>query len=214
MGGPKALLVWEDAPLLLAVLARYAGEDIGPRIAVVSPAVRDAIEPALDARRGVRLVENPAPHAAMMTSVRLGLREALALGVARVFVQPVDAGPPSQEVLQALLLGLGKALAAKPVVVDRGGHPVLLTVAACERILAGQAATLRDALAELGPGSLVRVPVEDPSVLANWNDASGFASRAGSGSSGAAPDLPRSGGGPTGSGSGPTGTRRGPTGTS
>jgi CTP:molybdopterin cytidylyltransferase MocA len=101
--------------------------------------------------------------------VRLGLRHALALHVPLLFVQPVDAGPPSPSVLDALLRAITDHAGAKPVVGNRGGHPVLLTAAGCASILTGSAPTLREALRELGGAGVARVPVEDPHVLDNWN---------------------------------------------
>jgi hypothetical protein len=46
---------------------------------------------------------------------------------------------------------------------------VLLNAPACAAVLAGDASTLRAALAALGSDRLVRVEVDDARVLANWN---------------------------------------------
>ena len=172
MGRPKALLALGGVPLALAVAARYAQCGVRPVLLVVGDDVRDLLSAAAlrsELATSLEWVEGAPADAPMMQSVRRGLDRAMELGAELVFVQPVDAGPPLPSVLAALRNALGERQAAKPTHGGRGGHPVLLSAQACVAVLAGDAATLRDALAALGSDRIARVEVDDAGVLANWN---------------------------------------------
>lgn len=172
MGIPKALLPMDGMPLALAVARGFIAAGVRPCLVVVADALRAGL--AADAKRlglgdTLQWVSGPEAGAPMMASVRLGLLRAVALRAPWIFLQPVDAGPPSSAVLDALRGAVAGKQAAKPTHGGRGGHPVLLTAAAAATIASSREPTLRSAMAALGALQIARVEVLDAGVLTNWN---------------------------------------------
>jgi CTP:molybdopterin cytidylyltransferase MocA len=165
MGGPKALLPQGEATLLAKVLEAWL------ELGVDALAVVD--------RRDLTLLVVSLPPAAhllcadgeeeMIHSARRGLSVAAMLGCARIFLQPVDAGAPPPQVVTALRASLAGRWAVKPVLGDRGGHPLLLAAEALEAMPWRTAPDLRRAVAALPEERRARIAVDDHAVLRNWN---------------------------------------------
>jgi molybdenum cofactor cytidylyltransferase len=156
MGGPKALLVVDGEPLVLAQARRLA--TVAHEVVVVLPPDLDVA--ALAWPPGLRIVRSAAAEPA--GSLALG---AAALGPAarRVLVALVDALPARKPTLAALLAAAtGGVLAATPTHHGRGGHPVVVHRSVLD---AEASAPLRDRLRALGERR-VRVSCDDdPAVV-------------------------------------------------
>jgi CTP:molybdopterin cytidylyltransferase MocA len=181
MGRPKALLPWRGENLLCAIARRYheagarsiwglVAEDTGRALqrnwSRTSPP-GDPSDPF--AEIGLVLITEVDPEQPMMDSVRRAFEHATTRSAGSFFLQPVDAGVPSREVLELLVHGLGDALVAKPQHRGRGGHPLLLSTRALERMEWRTADSLRDAIRTLPASSVRRMECEDAGVLHNWN---------------------------------------------
>jgi molybdenum cofactor cytidylyltransferase len=158
MGSPKALLDWGGTPLARAWVTALA--KLGGRVVVVvgseAPRLREAL-------RGLDLVENPAwEDGGMTSSVLAGFR---ALGGGPAWVTPVDVPVPEAATLEALARHGPPVV---PVCDGRAGHPVGVDAAVVARLSAVR--TLRDALADAP-----RLAVDDPRVLADFDDAAAWA---------------------------------------
>lgn len=170
MGGPKALLEVDGAPLVQRHVERLQEAGCQAVAVVVRPPEASRVEGLVGIglhTGSVRVV--PALTSAPAESLAVGLR-ALWAGPLPVLqasehgllVTPVDLLPPRVETLHTLLAALeGGVLAATPRYRGRGGHPVALRGAAVEGLLGvgeGPLPSLRDVLQWLGER---RVRVQD-----------------------------------------------------
>lgn len=129
MGRDKALLPWPPAgstTLLSAIIA--ALKPFAEQIVVVASKNADQLAP-IAAAEGVRMVLNPAPEQGQFSSLRIGLREVLALGCDAAMITPVDCPPLSASSLLLLRAGFEQALArgqwaVAPESKGKRGHPL------------------------------------------------------------------------------------------
>ncbi|HLL55395.1 MAG TPA: NTP transferase domain-containing protein, partial [Myxococcaceae bacterium] len=107
------------------------------------------------------------------SSARVGLREALARGAERILLCPVDIPGWAPATARAVAEALSCADAAVPTHGGERGHPLGLTRAAAERVLAdGAAEHLRQALGRL---DVREVPVEDPGAVRDFDTPEDYA---------------------------------------
>lgn len=160
MGGPKALLALGPTVTALDALAHTVGlAGFTPLVVLGAEADRvRAAHPALST------VLNPAWQDGQWSSVRVGLRAALAQNAGQLFVHPVDTPRVALTTFQTL--ASSQLPCAVPHARRTDGHPVLLDGNAARAVLAHPGPTLEDALLTLKP---VRVPIADARVLENFN---------------------------------------------
>ena len=83
---------------------------------------------------------------------------------------PVDVPVAGPATIRAVLEGAPQAAVAVAAWRDRPGHPVRLSLAAAQAVMAAPVGAIsRDVLAAFGPEC---VAVDDPGVVENWNFAS------------------------------------------
>lgn len=168
MGSPKAFLPYAaEETFLDRVLAVYAAAGCD---AVVVLRDRAGAFPVISRRRAARpravlVAYNRDPESDRIGSIRRGL--AIAPRRAPIFVQDVDRPFVGLEVLDALLSSLPNDGYAAPDIDGHGGHPLLLSAAAAERLRADRSSsTLRDALEGF---ARVLVPIVDRACDLNIN---------------------------------------------
>jgi molybdenum cofactor cytidylyltransferase len=163
MGMPKAVLELEKGRSFLQGLTSTfakAGCDVVAVIGAGADEVR--LHPARAA-----LVENPDWPSGQFSSVKVGLRAALAEGAQVVLVHPVDVPMIRASTVKAVLAALDGHDAAAPQYEGAAGHPLALTRAAAERVLAMTGVPhLEAAQAKL---DVAKVVTRDPAVLVNLN---------------------------------------------
>jgi CTP:molybdopterin cytidylyltransferase MocA len=165
-GGPKALLQVAGQPLWLRQVERLRSVGLHDVVAVLHP---DA-QPIAGSEARIVIGD---PDGTPLHS----LQAALAQTHGAVLLLPVDCPVPARGVVARLLAtGLRdrQALAARPVVQTpegpRGGHPVWLAAATCQRLAVANAQTERlDAFLHSLGRAYVDVPVTDAGVLGNFN---------------------------------------------
>jgi molybdenum cofactor cytidylyltransferase len=162
MGSPKALLPFAPGLTFAARLAATFAEAGAPALLVVG-AQREEI---LAAHPGLPAVVNARWEAGQLSSVRVGLRAALAQGAQRLLIHPVDAPGIRPSTARKLLAALALHPAVVPGFDGAPGHPLGLTAAGARRVLASRASSLAGAVAPLAPWP---VPVRDRAVLDNFN---------------------------------------------
>ena len=173
MGMPKALLPLAGVPLVERHVRRLLELGCDSIDVVLRPELAAASSVRTAAPGRVFVVA--ARTATQAESLAAGLRVLASRGAGHdddaVLVTPVDLVPPALATLVSLVDALAPpALAVTPVHRGRGGHPV---VARCHVLadptgLDGVALPLRARLAALGPRR-VRVPVDDPAVLGDFD---------------------------------------------
>jgi molybdenum cofactor cytidylyltransferase len=165
MGGrPKLLLPYGGTTVLGRVLAVLAAAPVD-RTYVVLGAWRKEIEPVARAA-SAEVVFNPDFDRGMLSSVQAGFR-ALPPGPGAVFVVPGDHPDLTPEVYRRLLdvRSAGAAGLVLPQFRGRGGHPLLVDLRFREEIGRLDPEMGLRGLFDLHPGSVRRVPLEDPGVL-------------------------------------------------
>jgi molybdenum cofactor cytidylyltransferase len=163
MGKPKALLEYSPGESFLAHLAGLCRQVGFEALAVVGCEA----ERVRKAHPGLATVENARWGEGQLSSAKEGLREALARGAERLLLCPVDMPAWTAETGAAVAAALGEAEAAVPTHAGERGHPLGLTRAAAERILADAGAEhLRAALRHL---RVREVPVEDEGAVRDFD---------------------------------------------
>lgn len=179
LGGPKALLLWADPALPLALAHAVARQDCDRVLIVVREPVAARLAPrARSLGRAVELVVSSAPEAEGPAGSIAAAWSALSTGAVGgvgepVLVTPVDAVPARVETVAALLAALAAApdaLAVKPTHDGRGGHPVLVRRSVLARYASPAPPPLRDVLRGLGARCLA-IPGDDPAVVADLDTA-------------------------------------------
>jgi len=133
LGRDKALLVWPtgtggSTPLVQHIVAQFPPHLLHSLTVVVNPQNESAIRTALGS--AARIVENPDPHADMLSSVRCGLAACDPTG-GPVCVHPVDVYALTPSLVQALYrawLAAPECLHL-PAVHGRRAHPLLIPTA-------------------------------------------------------------------------------------
>ena len=180
LGGVAKALLRSGGETLLARIVRTAREvGLDDAVVVVGAPFGDAV--ADHARSlAARVVVNPDPSRGMASSIELGF--AALGGEDAAWLWPVDHPNIAPATLRALIAALvahpkgicssggslaHRATVAQPRFGERGGHPPLIARALWPRLAACSASTggARGVFAELAPGSIVAVPVDDPGVI-------------------------------------------------
>jgi molybdenum cofactor cytidylyltransferase len=165
MGMPKALLEHEKGRSFLGQLLKTFDKAGARVLAVVG---KDATlirgqHPEAD------LVENPSWEDGQWSSVRVGLRAALEDGAEYILVHPVDMPLIRPTTVSAILKAVTgtQVEGVVPEFEGAAGHPLALTRAAAERILAMEdTSTLEAAQKKL---SILRLRTKDPAVMVDLN---------------------------------------------
>ena len=168
MGGPKALLMIDEEPLVL-LHARRLLQVAARVIVLVPPGLARGAGLAWPA--GVTLRTSHAPDPAGSLAVGVAALADLGTSPSVVVVAPVDALPVREDTLRALLAAMTDDVdAASPTHHGRGGHPVVVRAAVLGSEPPGARGplTLRDRLAALGKRR-VRVACADPAVVSSLN---------------------------------------------
>ena len=149
-------------------LLRHAMDGLAPwceRVLVVAGHRQVEIAAMTAGIPRVEVLLNPDPDAPMFSSIHLAAT-ALAPTCSGFFVLPADCPLVTATTYESLLDTFTAHDSKRPTIPEhagRGGHPVLLPIAARTAISsASPDATLRDIIRALDP---VRVPVADPNVL-------------------------------------------------
>lgn len=161
-GGPKALAQLPGGRTFLEACCRNLSEaGAAPVIATLPPEVEMA------APAGLTTVTLPESGLAMFDSLRLALERALESAEwTAAIVLPVD--HPLVNIITIRTLAAADGPAAIPSFAGKHGHPVMLSRAVAERIVARDlpGPTLREVLKGVGT---VDVFVDDPGITANCN---------------------------------------------
>lgn len=172
MGSPKALLAAAPGQTFLARLAQtFTQAGLAPLVVLGSQADRiRAAHPT------VASVVNAKWPDGQLSSVRVGLRAALAQGAQRVLVHPIDMPLITAATAEAVLQALHDAPSAIATCSGRAGHPLGLRREAVQTVLEASAATLEGAIAPL---VCAHVGLTDPAVLDNLNTPEAYQARFG-----------------------------------
>lgn len=130
MGQPKALLEYHGETFLHRLAAMM--EQVCGRVVVVLG--YDAARVRAAVPEGAEVTINPAPERGMLSSLQCGLR-AMA-GADAVLFLPVDYGAVRSDTVARVAAEAGTAEIVVPVFEERHGHPVGLSLAMVEELLA------------------------------------------------------------------------------
>lgn len=169
MGFPKGLVKVNGQPLIAHQFRRF--EEAGGQAACVILAEGDDTYVSL-IPNWVTILRNPPPDRGQFSSFQVGARWILnSPQTPSAFALPLDVPAPQTKVWQTLAAALADGIdVALPVFQDKGGHPLLLGRNFLARLAALPITERLDhQMHRLDPSALVRVPVEDPTILANWN---------------------------------------------
>jgi len=172
MGGGKQLLPWppENPSTTLVATSFDALNYLVSRMAVALGHRRVEVVAALADREFERLEVDP--DAEMIESIKAGLRWLLSRDAAKLaVVHPADQPIVNQRTFSELMAYQHRfpTVAVMPEFGERGGHPVLIPRLLWPRIMACESAGgLRQFWAD-HPSMHVRVPVNDPMVIADFD---------------------------------------------
>lgn len=163
MGLPKALLEHEKGKSFLQQLISTFGKAGCSAIAVVGKHTEEirAHHPQAE------LVENPEWEKGQFSSVKVGLRAALDRGAQKVFLHPVDMPLIRASTVAGLLQAVEGHDGAVPEFEGAAGHPIVLTRAAAEKVLAMEDVPHLEAAQQRL--DVVRMRTKDPAVMVNLN---------------------------------------------
>jgi len=174
MGKPKSLLEWRGQPLLAYQVRQLHQAGVGEVVVVAghdAGRVRAVAEGA-----GARVVVNPSYRDGRATSLRVGA-EALPPDVETVLILSVD--QPRTAAVHRRLIDAHQAAGAlitTPLHAGRGGHPILLAGSLLEELrLVTEATEGLRALVRRYDAQRLRVPMDDPSVLLEFNTPAEYA---------------------------------------
>jgi molybdenum cofactor cytidylyltransferase len=161
-GFPKALAELDGETFAARTLRVLSEAGCSAVVLVVAPPHDGAI---LERVHAERVAVNPAPERGMLSSLQVGLAEALKDDPDFVVFSLVDHPRVRPETIRVLLdhaerTGAG---ALRPTFEGRGGHPVVLSRKVAEGVLKSPAESVREAVAYMV--TLGDLPVGDPAVL-------------------------------------------------
>jgi len=165
MGMPKALLEHEKGRSFLGQLIRTfekAGAGVLAVVGKHAAEIRTQHPEAL-------LVDNASWEDGQLSSVRVGLRAALEEGAQVVFIHPVDMPLIRSTTVSALLKAITgtQVEGVVPEFEGAAGHPLVLTRAAAEKVLAMKdIPSLEAGLRNL---NILRLRTKDPAVMVDLN---------------------------------------------
>jgi len=168
----KPLLPLDGVPAVLRVVDAY--HDVGLDAVVVLGFGAERVAPLLDAQ-GVSWVVNHDFEDGMYSSIRCGVR-ALPRDVRAFFVHPVDCALVRSETLGSLARSAHESATSVvyPVHDAARGHPPLLPAALRAAILAEEPEGGLQELLASGEAGARDVPVDDPNVLLDMDDAAAY----------------------------------------
>jgi molybdenum cofactor cytidylyltransferase len=174
MGRPKPLLPWHGEPLIAYQVRQLRCAGAADVVAVLGHEAETA-GPLVEAA-GVRVVLNPRYKEGRASSLRAGAA-ALPDATDAVIILGVDQPRPAaviRAVLEAHLTA--GSLITTPLYHGRGGHPVVLSGALLPELRAvTEAAEGLRAVVRRHAAARLRVPVEDPIVLVEFNTPAEYA---------------------------------------
>jgi len=162
MGMPKALLKYDETHSFLSRLCATF-EEAGCEVLVVAGAEADRVAKM---HPNISIVRNDGWEQGQLSSVRVGLSEALKRGADLVLVHPVDM-PEVQAATVAALRKQALGDGALPLYDGQRGHPLALPAAAAREVLKRDAPPLADATFRM---HLQGVDVPDPGTVVNFNE--------------------------------------------
>ncbi len=152
LGQPKALVEVGGATLVEIVAERLVETDL--EVTIVTRA--ELVERIRELLPAANLVINPEPEAGRTGSIQCGLDS---IGVGPVLIAPVDRPGFSHATVEALCEADATCC---PAMDGRGGHPIAVSAADCERIREARPDTpLRDLIEP------IRIEVADPHLHLN-----------------------------------------------
>jgi len=161
-GFPKALAELDGETFAARTLRVLSEGGCRAVVLVVAPPHDQAILERVHAKR---VAMNPAPERGMLSSLQVGIAEALKDDPDLVVFALVDHPRVRPETIRALLdhAAATGAGALRPTFEGRGGHPVVLSRNVAEGVLKSTAESVREAVAHRV--TLSDWPVDDPAVL-------------------------------------------------
>jgi len=169
----KPLLPLDGVPAVIRVTSAY--RDVGLEAVVVLGFGAGCVAPLLRAH-GVRYVLNHDFEDGMYSSVRCGVR-ALPAGARAFFVHPVDCALVRSETIGLLSRSAGEpgASVVYPVHDAERGHPPLVRAELRAAILTDEPEGGLHELLERVESGAADVPVDDPNILNDMDDAGAYA---------------------------------------
>lgn len=163
MGGPKALLVVDGTPLVLAHVERLREIGCRPIVVVVRSAMVEHVRAVLGAKSWLQIVGSDT--SSMVASLVAGLQRGVPSPGQAVVVSTVDSLPVRRSTLSALLCAVSPngVEVATPCHRGRSGHPVVARESLLQVLLRGYPGTLRD-LIRSAEAQRVRLAVDDQAV--------------------------------------------------
>ena len=165
-GGAKALFADGDRSYLERTLDTLLAAELAEVIVVIARPWGEAIRERIGSRTRVRCVENHAPEAGMLWSVRVGLAEIPLHEPVLVALVDHPAVRPGtvRRLADALAAVPAKDALVVPRFAGRRGHPIALGPITWRRLRDdSNAGSLRDALRSAA--HVVELDVDDPAVL-------------------------------------------------
>jgi len=161
MGSPKALLDAGDGRSFVVTICETAqAGGAGALVIVLGPPHADTIRAALPVGPTVAL--NPHPERGMLSSVQAGVRALPP--VESTLIWPVDVPAVRPSTVRALL-SVEPGRIVIPTHGGRGGHPLRIPSARFTELDALDPALSLRALVQVRPDDVVRLPVDDLSIL-------------------------------------------------
>jgi molybdenum cofactor cytidylyltransferase len=166
-GVAKALLAHGGESFLARVAGTLAAAGVRDALVVVGPPHGDAVR-AEASRLGLPVVDNPAPERGMASSVAVGFAALAGRDDEAALLWPVDLARVSADTVARVAAAAAPERIAIPTWQGRGGHPTAFgralwpELAACDHLADGARSVVRR-----DPARVVRIPVDDPGVVAD-----------------------------------------------
>jgi molybdenum cofactor cytidylyltransferase len=176
MGGPKALLIVDGKPLVLAHVQRLREAGCRPILVVVRAAIASQVREMLREVPEVQLCV--ADTTSMAASLGAALGRVPADPSRAVVVSLTDTLPVRLSTLQALLTAAiaPQVHVATPRYQARGGHPVVARESLLQAFRDGYSGSLRDLLRS-AEAQRRRLDVDDPDVVSDFDTPAELAAR-------------------------------------
>lgn len=165
MGYPKPLLRVGAESFIARTTALALG--VASRVVIVLGAHADRVRPAIAPNSGIIVVENPNFERGQLSSLKVGLGEAVSGGADAVIVHLADHPLVSPATFRALVDEYGKT--ASPIVVacyrGRRGHPVIFDRSVFAELMAAPEDQGARVVVNAEPERVLYVDVDDPGVV-------------------------------------------------
>jgi len=165
MGYPKPLLRIGDESFISHTMAIVL--TIASRVVIVLGAHGDSIRGAIECGPGITIVENPNYARGQLSSLKVGLAEAIGGGADAVIVHLADHPLVTPATFRALVDEYSKT--RQPIVVSRyrgrRGHPVIFDRSVFAELMAASEDEGARVVVNADPRRVLYVDVEDPGVV-------------------------------------------------